>query len=361
MRRITLTLALLGALLASTARAETITEVLERSQLSRLDGRVAAPADSERAARVRASFARLVALAPPAHPVELRVMQGGVQAEAMLGRLLVVGEAVGDLPEGERLMLLSHEYGHLVLGHWDRLVGLYRHHIPGEVRPDTTNPGAQALGRDGAELSHRQEFEADAFGFRLAQQLGVGLDEALSLLMRRPAASDTPTHPATRRRIAQLRTLPSTPCSPSPTGEPLRIEAASARPRTTRLSGASQYSTFSGTIFSSARSGESGPSGNHGRAAAVHSAWMRSRSSTCSARPAIDTKVECTSSLKARLTGCGRASAWRRQKNHSRPWASNSSSVIGRLSSSSPVPGSVSIAKRSLPIRSASWRCAASG
>lgn len=78
MRRITLTLALLGALLASTARAETITEVLERSQLSRLDGRVAAPADSERAARVRASFARLIALAPPAHPVELRVMQGGV-------------------------------------------------------------------------------------------------------------------------------------------------------------------------------------------------------------------------------------------------------------------------------------------
>ena len=112
---------------------------------------------------------------------------------ALLGALLA---------EGERLMLLSHEYGHLVLGHWDRLVGLYRHHIPGEVRPDTTDPVAQALGRDGAELSHRQEFEADAFGFRLAQQLGVGLDEALSLLMRRPAAGDTPTHPATRRRIA---------------------------------------------------------------------------------------------------------------------------------------------------------------
>ena len=140
----------------------------------------------------------------------LHYQNGGVKIDANSEtnvKNLVVGEAVGDLPEGERLMLLSHEYGHLVLGHWDRLVGLYRHHIPGEVRPDTTDPVAQALGRDGAELSHRQEFEADAFGFRLAQQLGVGLDEALSLLMRRPAAGDTPTHPATRRRIAQLRML----------------------------------------------------------------------------------------------------------------------------------------------------------
>ncbi len=232
MRRITLTLALLGALSVPPAWAETITEVLERSQLSRLEGRATAPADSERAARVRASFERLITLAPPAHPVELRVMQGGVQAEAMLGRLLVVGEAVGDLPEGERLMLLAHEYGHLVMDHWGNLVDLYRRHIPGEVRPDTTDPVAQALGRDGAELSHRQEFEADAFGFRLAQQLGVGLDEALSLLMRRPAAGDTPTHPATRRRIAQLRMLQAREASSGPAS--LRGATTAAAPAATQ-------------------------------------------------------------------------------------------------------------------------------
>ena len=127
---------------------------------------------------------------------------------------------------------VSHEYGHLVLGHWDRLVGLYRHHIPGEVRPDTTDPVAQALGRDGAELSHRQEFEADAFGFRLAQQLGVGLDEALSLLMRRPAAGDTPTHPATRRRIAQLRMLQAREAGSDPA--PLRSATTAAAPAATQ-------------------------------------------------------------------------------------------------------------------------------
>jgi hypothetical protein len=35
--------------------------------------------------------------------------------------------------------------------------------------------------------------------------LGATLDDALSLLMRQPMLGDSPTHPATRRRIAQFR------------------------------------------------------------------------------------------------------------------------------------------------------------
>lgn len=210
---------------AGLARAEDIETVLVRSQQSRLDERRPAPADSEKAARIRDSFARLTTLAPRPHPVELRVMQGGVQAEAMLGHLLVVGEAVGDLPEGERLMLLAHEYGHLSLGHWQELVALYQRHIPGEVRPETTDPVARQLGQAGHELSMKQEFEADAFGYQLAQRLGVGLDEALSLLMRQPVAGDTATHPATRRRIAQLRALQMRQEEPGADAAPLRRAA----------------------------------------------------------------------------------------------------------------------------------------
>jgi hypothetical protein len=201
--------AILGLIAAlSSARAENIVEVLERSQRLRLEQRVAAAPDGERTQRVRATFDRLLAqgrIAPQS--VELRVMQGGVQAEAMLGRVLVVGDAVGDLPEGERLMLLAHELSHLTLGHWHALCALYSKHVPGEVRPDTTDPVAGALGRDGSELSHRHEYEADAHGYALAQQLGASLDEAVSLLMRQPMLSDSPTHPATRRRIAQFRML----------------------------------------------------------------------------------------------------------------------------------------------------------
>lgn len=199
----------LGLSAVGSAAAMDIVDVLERSQQVRLDLRVPAPADSERTARVRASFDKLLALAPPPHPVELRVLEGGVQAEAMLGHLLVVGDAVGDLPEGERLMLLGHEYAHLALDHWHALTSLYRRHIPGDVRPETTDPVAGALGRDAHQLSYKHEFEADAFGFRIAQQLGASLDEAMSLLTRQPISHDTATHPATRRRLAQLRMLES--------------------------------------------------------------------------------------------------------------------------------------------------------
>lgn len=200
--------AILGlSALMSSVHADDIVDVLERSQRLRLEQRVAA-ADGERTQRVRASLDRLLAkgeIAPQS--IELRVMQGGVQAEAMLGHLLVVGEAVGDLPENERLMLLAHELSHLTLGHWHALCALYRKHVPGDVRPDTTDPVAGVLGRDGHELSHRQEYEADAHGFALARQLGISLDDALSLLMRQPMTHDSATHPATRRRIAQFRML----------------------------------------------------------------------------------------------------------------------------------------------------------
>jgi len=200
--------AVLGCMaLMAPAYADDIVEVLERSQRLRLELRVAAP-DSERAQRVQKTFERLLAQSHAApQSVELRVMLGGVQAEAMLGRILVVGDAVGDLPEGERLMLMAHELSHLTLGHWQALCAVYRKHVPGEVRPDTTDPVADALGRDAHELSHRHEYDADAHGFALARLLGATLDDALSLLMRQPMVSDSPTHPATRRRIAQFRAL----------------------------------------------------------------------------------------------------------------------------------------------------------
>jgi hypothetical protein len=214
----------------SLARADDIVDVLERSQRLRLEQRIAAP-DSERTQRVRATFDRLLSQAgPAAHAVELRVMQGGVQAEAMLGRLLVVGDAVGDLPEGERTLLLAHELSHLTLAHWQALCAVYRKHVPGEVRPGTTDPVALALGHDAHELSHRHEYEADAHGFALARKLGATLDDALSLLMRNPMLGDSPTHPATRRRIAQFRMLQARADALEAQGGALRTGQVSAPP-----------------------------------------------------------------------------------------------------------------------------------
>ena len=192
--------------------ARNITEVLQRSQAQRLAQRDTANSHSAASARLHTSFNRLLGLMPSVLPgfagAALQLVGGDLFAEAVFGQATVaVSEAVGDLPEGERLLLLAHELGHLGLGHWAALNNLYRQHVPGAVTPATTDPVAAALGAQAHALSHRQEFEADAFGFALARQLGFGVDTALSLLLRQGLQFDSATHPATRRRLAQLRLL----------------------------------------------------------------------------------------------------------------------------------------------------------
>jgi Zn-dependent protease with chaperone function len=187
---------------------EDITQVLQRSQQWRLQQRPAPDQNSAASARVRSSFERLKQLDPQGADVQLQIIGGPLFAEALFGqRTLVVSEAAGDLPEGERLLMLAHEMGHLMLGHWGGLSALYRSHIPGAVRPETTDPVARKLSLEAQALSHRQEFEADGYGFALVRKMGFGLDNAFGLLMRQGLQFDTPTHPGTRRRLAQMRVM----------------------------------------------------------------------------------------------------------------------------------------------------------
>jgi len=184
-----------------------IVQVLERSQTLRMQAYPAADATSERAVRVRVSFERLVNVMGMQRPVELRIVGGGLGAEAMLGHVLVASDSLGDLPEGERLLVLGHELGHIALGHWDEMCALYKSHIPGEVLPEITEPGAQALGTDAHEQAWSHEFAADAYGYRAIHRLGYRMDTVYALMLRAPSPQDTATHPGTRRRVAQLREL----------------------------------------------------------------------------------------------------------------------------------------------------------
>jgi hypothetical protein len=199
--------ALLMVVTVHAANAETIEAVLDRSQQMRLSQRPAFDTNSAAAQRVRAGLARLLALREVGN-IELVLVGGDLFAEALLDRPgLAVSQAVGDLPEGERLLLLAHELGHVRLGHRAALKALYHAHIPGEVRRETTDQAAAALGPAAHELSHRHELEADAYGYTLVRSLGFGLDNALSLLKRQGMQIDSATHPGTRRRLAQLRSL----------------------------------------------------------------------------------------------------------------------------------------------------------
>lgn len=216
--------------------SETIAEVLRRSQRQRLDALPPADANSPAAARVMASFERLIRVAPPragqCQPT-LRLVGGSLFAEAVLGDCaMAVSTSVGELPEGERLLLLGHELGHLRLDHWSTLRGLYERHIPGAVEQARTDAVAGALGREAHALSHRHEFEADAYGYQIAMRLGYGLDTAFGLLTRQGVQTDGATHPGTRRRLAQMRGLDAQRARQLAGDEPGTVETdVAARPQ----------------------------------------------------------------------------------------------------------------------------------
>lgn len=194
-------------LVSTPAWCEDIVDVLVRSSDMRLQARTPAEPGSPRAAVVRASWQRLQPFADlPALP-ELTLVRGDLYAEAMQGRRVVASEALADLSEGERVLMLAHELGHIALGHWEAQCALYKRFVPGEVRPETTDPVAAALGVQAHAQSYRHEYEADAYGYALAHRLGYGMDTAYSLMMRLASPMDTATHPGTRRRVAQLREI----------------------------------------------------------------------------------------------------------------------------------------------------------
>jgi len=194
-------------LVSTPAWCESIVDVLVRSSEMRLQARTPADPGSARAAMVQASWQRLQPLTElPALP-ELTLVRGELYAEALQGRRVVASEALAELPEGERVLMLAHELGHIALGHWEAQCALYKRFVPGEVRPDTTDPVAAALGAQAHAQSHRHEYEADAYGYALATRLGYGMDSAYSLMMRLASPMDTATHPGTRRRVAQLREI----------------------------------------------------------------------------------------------------------------------------------------------------------
>jgi Zn-dependent protease with chaperone function len=187
------------------ARAPEIMTVLQRSQQLRLDAMRLADRDSPRAQGVQASFDELVRRLPTLPTARLRVVRGETVAETLHGNTIVANETLADLPEGERLFIIAHELGHVMLGHWSQMGLLYQKWVPGAVTQQHTDAVADRLGRDASALAHRQEFEADAFAVQMLRTLGRSEQDAVAAFMELGVRPDTATHPATRKRIAALR------------------------------------------------------------------------------------------------------------------------------------------------------------
>ena len=197
---------LTGLLLVLPAGAESIVEVLHRSQQQRIEATPLADAAGSRAETVRRSFVVVSNAIAHLPAVELRVVQGALGAETMHGRVVMASEALADLSEGERQFVLAHELGHVMQQHWGQVNALYQKWVPGDVRPQTTDPVAAPLAREASQQSHRHEHEADAFALRVLRSLGHDPNVAVAVFMRQGVTHDTATHPGTRKRLAWLRT-----------------------------------------------------------------------------------------------------------------------------------------------------------
>lgn len=186
--------------------------VLQMSQQKQLDAMTPADAASPRAAKVRESFEKLLrglgGLGGPAlSKVELRVVRGDVVGETLQGHIVVANVALGDLPEGERIFILAHELGHVMLDHWSQMGLVYAKWVPGPVEQQHTDAIADRLGRDASALAYRQEFEADAFALSTLRALGLPDQHVVAAFMDLGLRNDTATHPGTRKRLAALRAL----------------------------------------------------------------------------------------------------------------------------------------------------------
>ncbi|MEJ8853300.1 M48 family metalloprotease [Variovorax robiniae] len=186
-----------------------IVGVLHRSQQTQLDAMTPADPASSRVQTVRASFDKLLrALGHPAlSKVELRVVRGETVGETLQGRIVVANVGLADLPEGERIFILAHELGHVMLDHWAQVGRLYAKWVPGAVVQQETDAVADRLGRDASALAYRQEFEADAFALSTLRALGLADQHVIAAFMDLGWRGDTATHPGTRKRLAALRAL----------------------------------------------------------------------------------------------------------------------------------------------------------
>jgi Zn-dependent protease with chaperone function len=199
----------LAALAAAVpVRSEDILSVLARSHEARLKSIAEHVALDRRADVLQHDFERLLEGLPQRpRDVSLLVVDGPLVAETLAGHVVVVHAGLADANEGERLFVMAHELGHVVMGHWAELGAVYHHHIPGEVNKDDTDAVAASLGRDASRLVHGHEYAADAFAWRTIREMGYSMDNAAAVFHMMPNLGDTPTHPASRKRLAALRMI----------------------------------------------------------------------------------------------------------------------------------------------------------
>ena len=155
------------------------------------------PAESLERQLVEADVGNFVRTTPAAGAARFEVHDCEMDGQVYDGKTVVLSARLARLPQPQRYFIIAHEFAHHRLDHHAQIGGFLAGIVSQHEHP------VQPL--DAMELSHRTEFEADAYAVRMMHAQGIDPEEAARLFDSVGAGKDSATHPAFGRRAKAIR------------------------------------------------------------------------------------------------------------------------------------------------------------
>lgn len=151
---------------------------------------------------IEADIQRFRQLVPSAAKVPMQVLDCEADGFVYKGETIVLSTRLSRMNPAQRFFIIAHELGHLQLGHH----GAIRSFVAGIVDKARDESRARAQMQSGlAGISHRHEFDADAFAVRTMGAAGLNAEEAAWIFDSIGSDKDNATHPAATRRATAIR------------------------------------------------------------------------------------------------------------------------------------------------------------
>ncbi len=151
--------------------------------------------------QLNADFRELVKATGVTLPLKLEVTSTPLIGHSFPGGVIVVQVDLASLPRAQRMLVLGHELGHQVLGHFASAFAFLDNNsqlFTNQAAED--NPAWRTF-------LHQQEYDADAYAVHCLHLLGLPLADAVPIFEVYADADESLTHPATKARIARMRQL----------------------------------------------------------------------------------------------------------------------------------------------------------
>lgn len=166
---------------------------------------------------IESDIQRFRRMVPSAATVPMQVLDCDADGFVYKGETIVLSTRLARMNASQRFFIIAHELGHLQLAHH----GAIRSFVAGIV--DRTRDEARArvqVHSNLSAISHRHEFDADAFAVRTMQGAGLDPEQAAWIFDSIADSRDNHTHPSPVRRAASIRQQQAPVlASPAPQGQ----------------------------------------------------------------------------------------------------------------------------------------------